>query len=358
MCISPNSIKNPNYGLSYLRGVDTVHQMLRVPCGHCPECIAVKQMGYVQRVQMESINYHLFYCTITYNNDTLPVLTTSTGFKIRYFDISHFQNMIKRLRQKNTFGRPFRYFAVSELGEKGGRPHAHILFSVLKHSDDKYIDCLDMESRFFRSVLNEWSINVGSDKKPIYKPCCTYVRKLTRQGWRYNYDLHYIRPDASRHGVADPAFYVLKYMTKPCDREIRLQRALHLNLPEDEYERIWSKVRCRCMISKHFGDDVFIDGKPSSFDVEYYVRKSIKNSYGESFPMFFNPDSGASFPLSRYYKRRFFTVDDLPYFPDANNCPEREDKSYSQLIKTVSDYEKIRKTLQNSDIFDSGFLDF
>lgn len=126
MCVRPITIPNPNYGLSkvgfgFMK--DCVSKFITVPCGHCPECIANKQMQFVQRIQMEELENHLFYCTLTYNNESLPVVTTSTGYDIRYADIRDVQNMIKRLRKSNVFGRPFRYFGVSELGSKKARPH-------------------------------------------------------------------------------------------------------------------------------------------------------------------------------------------------------------------------------------------
>lgn len=125
MCISPNCIKNPNYGIvNYgTRNKDTVSAYINVPCGVCPECVAVRQMSYIQRLQMEELTNHLFYCTLTYNNESLPVLSVSSGYNIRYADVADVQKMMKRLRKSNAFGRPFRYFGVSELGDRKGRPH-------------------------------------------------------------------------------------------------------------------------------------------------------------------------------------------------------------------------------------------
>ena len=72
---------------------------------------------------MEELENHLFFCTLTYNDDMIPVVSTSTGYDFRYADVTDVQKMIKRLRVNNSFGRPFRYFGVSELGGKRGRPH-------------------------------------------------------------------------------------------------------------------------------------------------------------------------------------------------------------------------------------------
>lgn len=125
MCVSPIRIKNPNLGLTgpNAQFKDTISHMIDVPCGVCSECVAVRQMQYVQRLQMEELVNHFFFCTLTYNDEMMPCVTTSTGYVIRFADVSDVQNMFKRLRKRNAFGRPFRYFAVSELGKQRGRPH-------------------------------------------------------------------------------------------------------------------------------------------------------------------------------------------------------------------------------------------
>lgn len=126
MCTKPLTIPNPNFGmgkigLGFLK--DTSCKYITIPCGHCDECIRNKQMQMIQRVQMEELENHLFFCTLTYNSDMIPVVSTSTGYDIRYADVSDVQKMMKRLSLSNAFGRPFRYLAVSELGSKKGRPH-------------------------------------------------------------------------------------------------------------------------------------------------------------------------------------------------------------------------------------------
>lgn len=125
MCRSPISIKNPNYGATgkFAQFKDTVSARIFVPCGFCDQCIQHRQFQYVQRLQMEELANHLFFCTLTYNNDCLPVVGTSSGYSIRYADVSDVQAMFKRLRKRDYLGRPFRYFGVTELGSKRGRPH-------------------------------------------------------------------------------------------------------------------------------------------------------------------------------------------------------------------------------------------
>lgn len=369
LCISPVTIDNPNYGKRFVAGdinslKDCTSAKLRVPCGHCPECIANKQMQLVQRVQMESLSNYLFFATLTYNNDSLPVLTTSTGYDIRYADISDLQKCFKRLRKSNAFGRPFRYFAVSELGSKRGRPHFHVLFFVPKYdSDDKFVP-QNLESVLFKELLHEWRRNYGSTRSPVYKPLCTY-QVIFRHGKRIsNYDCHYVVPLLGDDTEASVAFYVLKYMLKRSDRETRLQRALHLNLSEAEYDSVWSLVRSRFIVSKGFG----INGFKSPFGdlvadprIVSWLRKCIDFSDASDFPKFFNPVTGKSFPLSRYYKSKpeiFSAVDAYKFYfgsksEHLDNVAEYDDKDYSQLLKSVSDYENRISQVSERGDFDS-----
>lgn len=125
MCLSPNKIPNPYRGyrgrLAFMH--DTESQFIYVPCGVCRECIALKQMYLVQRVQMEAFDCFLFFSTLTYNDEFLPHFTCANGVRIPFADVVHLQTMFKRLRKHDSFGRPFRYLAVSERGSGKGRPH-------------------------------------------------------------------------------------------------------------------------------------------------------------------------------------------------------------------------------------------
>jgi len=62
------------------------------------------------------------FVTLTYDDDHLPLYSTLRK--------EHLQLFLKRLR-KNLRGRRIKYYAAGEYGEKGGRPHYHlILFGV------------------------------------------------------------------------------------------------------------------------------------------------------------------------------------------------------------------------------------
>lgn len=388
MCISPIRIRNPNLGMigPNAQFKDCKSQFINVPCGVCPQCVANRQMQLVQRIECESLVNHLFFCTLTYNNECLPVVSTSTGYDIRYADVSDVQNMFKRLRKRNAFSRPFRYFAVSELGSSKGRPHFHLLFFIPKYDDDDFNTCLTLQKTLFDEVLSEWKRNYGSRKFPDYKPLCTYVRKYVHGRLRTNFDLHYVNPTLSSGAESDVAFYVLKYMMKPSNRIIRLQQALHLNLPDDEYESIWKIVKTRHFESEGFGfgtsDFDVVNGKriyrvPDK--VLNHLKKGLKLSNrmpDEPIASFYSPVDGSSHPLAKYYKSRseVFTMQDyLDFFYASskigadNFIPEEPiDNQTDQLIvkfdKNVSLVEFSQSANEMDDLFDSdclnSFLDF
>lgn len=272
-----------------------------------------------------------------------------------------------------------------------------------KHEGDTFADCIALENRLFTEVLSDWKSNktdkfitfrgkvVRDWRHPLWVPNCTYVRKFVNGKLRTSYDLHYVNPVLSSGGVADVGFYVTKYMMKPSDRAVRLQQALHMNLPSDEYEHIWSLVRPR-----HFESEAFGLGC-SDFDVEFYsngvglnkkriyrphptvlshLRKGIEGSKhlpGEPIPSIYSPDNGKFVPLAKYYKGRpeVFTMDDfLDFFyaskkVGSDNVVYHDPDDPSQVDKRIDDY---RRNLQDvsfqqtayelDDLFDSDVNDF
>lgn len=351
MCLSPLSIPNPNYGKTgfWYQFKDTSSQMIRIPCGYCAECIALKQMYLVQRVQMEALNREFFFCTLTYDNKHLPSVITSSGYSIDFADIEHVQLLVKRMR--NVEFPSLRFLAVSEFGSQKGRPHFHILFSVPRSECPDYGACLNMEYRLYKYVFEHWSVNVGSRRSPVYEPLFEYHEKFSHGRLYKNFDLHYVTPALSSSGsVADVAFYVLKYMMKSSPREIRLQQALRLNLPEDEYETIWSMVRPRCLKSAGFGIDPVFSRSDSgsrvmspSPKIVSYIRDSVSRSDKSlGYPCFYAPDNGMRFPLAMFYRDKpaFYSVQDALdfYYHSQDSLPEL--KSGHECYNTMIEYEK------------------
>lgn len=252
----------------------------------------------------------------------IPKLGLSTGYDVRFVDTSDVVNMFKRLRRSDAFGRPFRYVGVTELGSKRGRPHVHILFFIPKYDGDSLPLLYDLEHKMFKCVLSEWKrrVNYGVGRSAKFLPCCTYVQRFVRGKLRSTFDLHYVNPVLTDGSVGDVAFYVSKYMIKESDKLKSLQRALKLNLPDDEYADVWKLVKPRWFASPQFGlnssFNCLNDYTPSPV-VLNYIRHCVDVSKSEfDSPKFINPVDGSAFPLGRYYINRAdcFTVVDKDFF--------------------------------------------
>lgn len=105
-----------------------------------------------------------------------------------------------------------------------------------------------------------------------------------------------------------------------------------------------------------FPDD---DGNPSP-SVLSHLRRSIEVSkLQQEFPCFINPDSGALFPLARYYYR-YLTYDDAQAFYDMQDHSEHLDTPIipvdipllPDLLRKEHDFERIQKQTDKQD----GFL--
>lgn len=218
-----------------------------------------------------------------------------------------------------------------------------------KYDDDDFNTCLNLQKKLFDEVLFEWRRNYGTWKKPDYKPLCTYVRKVVHGRLRSNFDLHYVNPTLSSGGSADVAFYVLKYMMKPSNRQIRLQQALKLNLPEDEFEDIWKLVKCRHFESERFGLGVS-DKKQIPKPIYDHLRHGLdlsKAVQDEPYACYFSPLDGSKHPLAKYYKSQgdVYTMQDfLDFFyaskQDADNVIITDPDHISQIIKSEDDFAK------------------
>lgn len=354
MCLSPISIPNLNRGchlkdprLSSVIDVESAY--ISVPCHHCSECIHNDQLALVQRLQMESLCNYLFFATLTYNNEMIPQLVTSSGFNIKYADWRDLQLVFKRINNKQLFTRPFRYLAVSERGKKKGRPHFHVIFLIPRYENDDEYTPINLEKHMYKVLLEQWKRKVGgSSRKPIYKPLCTFQKKFYRGKLYYNYDLHYVVPSLD-DSCADVAFYVTKYLLKRSDKDTKLQQALRLNLPPDEYESTWKLCKSRIDSSLFLGLSPLPSGLVDP-RIQEYISKCVARSDG--FPQFFDYH-GNSFPLAHYYKS-------IPYLfslQDAIrlNQPPQDDKSFDFIRLSIRKYEKqIKEVSDRGDFEDFG----
>ena len=356
MCLSPIRIPNPNYHskVPYIQSFkDTKSFYINVPCGVCSECLMSKQMQLVQRARTMALDHYVFFCTLTYDNKHLPSITTSTGFDISFADISDVQNMIKRIRRYNKFGRPFKFFFVSERGKEKGRPHFHGLFFIKKEDDDDKLLPAQLETSLSRVVFNEWRRNtafrtnkngeiVSNTRSPKYEPLFHFHSKYVGGKLYKNFDFHYVTPHTSEHGSDDVAFYATKYLLKPSDKERRLQQALRLNLSKDEYEEVWKTVKSKVLCSKFFGNctDLHKD----------YVLHGVEMSFNDSDGLKYFVSDGRSQPLAKYYKPLVEAKYSELSIMAQNGPIFDDDRDISQKLQSLEKGNRIISKVSNRDI--------
>lgn len=396
MCTNPTLIRNPNFGLSHI-GLnymkDCSSQYLRVPCGHCPECIAVRQMGIVQRMNLEYKFNHLFFVMLSYRNEMLPTHVTSEGWKLHFADWRDLDAMFKRLRKRNAFGRPFRYLAVNEYGETGHRPHFHVILILKKLPNDDTYTPLNLRSLVFDRVLAEWRRNVArrvlkKDSKsghyhagdlvpdnvhPDYLPLLEYHRRITRHGVEANYTVEYIRPLSIFSTEDAVSFYISKYLMKSDPWVNRFRSALELNHDELEFKEVWDLIRPKCKWSLGFG----VNGWPKEVELDkinydtgelttrkvvtvpdpealQFVHSIVEKSVPNGSPQYL-AENGASYPLCRYYYRfgeiidaalaaRFF----LGSEKERNNGVVFFDKSLDDVNRSYEQFNKNQSLIHNN----------
>lgn len=328
MCYSPTLIKNPNYGrkdkLAYV--VDTKSKYIPVPCGHCGECIRLRSSGILQRAQLEELYGYPFMISLSYNPQSLAYYECSNGFQIAFAPVSDLQNMFKRLRKSGSLTRPFRYFAVTELGGKKGRPHVHILLFLKRFPEDNVYTPFNLEKIVWKEVLLEWRRNYGSNRCPEYRPLLTFIQRMRGGKLHSTYDCHYVTPSVVDGSTQDVSFYVSKYLVKDSDFKDKLKRNIYGHCESlEEAAEVWSIVKPRSISSLNFGFGIYDDLNPrkvssvarreilASLSSSDYVRKCVdQSSKSEKSARFYDVQTGKSMPLARYWYK-FGDIYDLEH---------------------------------------------
>lgn len=362
MCTTPTKILNPYYRVDPKKGLNFLHdctsQYIYTPCGHCSQCIATKQMYMIQRFQMQSLDSYVYFSTLTYDDMHLPLMDVG-DFSLRFAYFKHFTDMVKRIRRNNMFGRPFSYFAVSERGTKRARPHFHCLWFIPKYSEDNLMFPYNLEKHVYDVVFNQWAVNVGSRKFPVYEKLFTYQARVYNGVIHSNFDTHFVTPRYGYSGSESVAWYVQKYLLKLNTHDRKLQQALRLNLSDEEYNSVWPVLRSHAQVSKGFGLGFNLDNPddPSSSVLDYIRDCVRKTPDGSPYPCFFSPSDGSSQPLAPYYQSRsdFYTLN------DALRIHEHKDSLYNDLPddyynKYLASFERFQKHLRMSDFNNNSLL--
>ena len=364
MCLSPILIDNPYCGV-YIRDPviascrDTVSRKLAVPCGRCSVCIRLRQQYLVQRVQMESLDNDLFYGTLTYNQEALPIAIFD-DITFAYPDYSDWQNMIKRIRRDEPELK-FKYLLVSEYGTKKHRPHYHFILSFPRVGKPSLAELHSKADYLFKLFLSQWKRNtaplvwsskrskwITDSRNPEWLPLLTYYRKKTLQGWKYNYDLHYLDPNSSPDGLDGVSFYVTKYILKYDKWIDKFKSKLFFTLPEEDFKLAWSMLRPRILMSKGFGS-------ADSPKVQEHILRGINLALSDPkafYPYYTSRVNGSTFPLSPYYQKLFITPAMQSIFVSRRPVDDEEEDPLKKFLQ----FEDILRFL-NSRIMDFDYDD-
>ncbi len=352
MCTSPIPIRNPYYrytgvGAALISQLyDCTSQYIDVPCGHCLQCISMRQNDFRQRVEMESLDNHLFFGTLTYNDEFLPRLSSEFGSFAGSpcFCYSDVREVFTRLRASGS--PPFKYIVVSEYGSRKHRPHYHFILSSPGDPSDVF-EKSQLEDYFYRNILSNWAYNSGTRKHPVYRPRLTF-----RFNGRFrNYDFHAIRDIDKGCNVA---FYITKYIICKQDpffvrNKLNFLKIFENNL--DLQKKYLSLSQPKVVTSSGFGKHTYTE----RLAVKSFIDKSVFLNL--DYPTYFSPFDGSQLPLSRYlYKyddidvALFFAKKRLSRTVDTDSA-----KEFSKGTNALWDASQRRRIL---NVINSSDLDF
>ena len=134
MCLNPVSLTRIVAGRRHTQ---------KVPCGKCPECKRSQQNEYVFKcVQAARDLGNVWFITLTYNNDNVPVTFDEDGeideetgefldelLTLRREDIKLWKKRVKKAYEKKYGERlELNYLICGEYGPQTHRPHYHAMF--------------------------------------------------------------------------------------------------------------------------------------------------------------------------------------------------------------------------------------
>lgn len=127
MCLFPIQLKKE----TWKQKLSNSYHMQEAPCGRCVECMRARVDSWHMRLNEElKICDTAYFCTLTYSDDTLN-FSPSGLVSLNYKDHQNFMKYLRKLHD----GKPIKYFAVGEYGEKTHRPHFHSLIFNAALSD-------------------------------------------------------------------------------------------------------------------------------------------------------------------------------------------------------------------------------
>lgn len=103
--------------------------IVKVPCGTCPECKILRRAEWSVRL-LHELEYwkEATFLTLTYDDEHLPEDCS--------IHPEHLKNFIKNVR--HSIEKSIKYYACGEYGERSFRPHYHAIIYGLAPDDDVY----------------------------------------------------------------------------------------------------------------------------------------------------------------------------------------------------------------------------
>lgn len=124
----------------------TAYREASRPCGACVACRVSRRLDLALRLSHESqMHDWSWFVTLTYDEERVPYGNTVLK--------SHAQKFIRSLRKRSKA--KWRFFIVSEYGEKFSRPHYHAILFGPRLRDLRFLYCRDGNDFFESDLLTE-----------------------------------------------------------------------------------------------------------------------------------------------------------------------------------------------------------
>lgn len=204
------------------------------------------------------------FVTLTYNDENLP-----KDLSVRPAEISRY---VKQLR---NFGFTFRYFAVGEYGDIGGRPHYHV-------AQFGFPSC-------------HWGLT------RVRKRCCDVCEAVERAWGRGKIQVGSLEPNS----MAYVAGYINKKMTRETDPRLEGRRP--------EFARMSKRPAIGLMMMHEVASTLMEHGRDKDVDVPVVLEHG-----------------GKKWPLSRYLRRKLRTM-----IGREENAPEEAIEKYKEQMQPL-----------------------
>lgn len=248
-----------------------------VPCGRCYACRVNYINSWNFRLLVEGrTNSPSFFITLTYEDQFIRFAENlePTTYK------RDIQLLWKNLRKKTND--KFKYYAVSEYGERTGRPHFHVLIFGLKEVD------------LIRQLWKYGFVHIGRVTHESIRYTLGYMKK---KAYDYEEKTRELKSDHKKEDRInlrdlvvndDPMFYSIEELTDI--KEIKLGK-VNTELKEREKEKSY--------VSNGIGDGYLIDK-----NINYHLNNMID---------FVKLPGGSVISLPRYYRDRIFNDKEKDY---------------------------------------------